>query len=419
MGNGAPGGARGLRGPFGPPLRSGQPARRAKARAPGCVTGLRLPALHPSSLRERKLASVGAHCRRAGFVPSRDALETASRVTTKRAHDKAAWKTGDKLFFAFDLVALFAPGGKSLPLSASPRVSGRKMRTANSMRRRKSRPHPRRLVGVGAHSDRQLPVVAQVPFQHFGMAVEPAQARAIRGIERRFQRELPPFGEPRLDRGGEVVDALAGRRPDPAPQGAAPACALQDWRAARALPPSSRSNLVPHLRSSARRLLSMPSLTADLLPSMPAPRFAVPARRRPARAWTTSPAAIQARLPQTASRRWLRSALESRGSRGLGLALPPSRSAWKSTCAKRRATRQSLCAPTPTRRRGVRARLSGGARDFDRAPPPFPAGYSGRGEGGTSGHPGAESAVQMGRLQKKLPPRSSGAGPYGARALLV
>jgi len=48
----------------------------------------------------RKLDSRGAHCRRTGLAYSRDALETASRVSTKRAHDKAGSQTGDKFFRA-------------------------------------------------------------------------------------------------------------------------------------------------------------------------------------------------------------------------------------------------------------------------------------------------------------------------------
>ena len=61
------------------------------------------------------------------------------------------------------------------------------------------RPYPRRLVGIGAHGDGQLAVVGHVLGQHFGVAIKPAQPRAVGRIERQVEGQLG-LGETAFDR---------------------------------------------------------------------------------------------------------------------------------------------------------------------------------------------------------------------------
>ena len=122
----------------------------------------------------------------------------------------------------------------------------------------KFRPHLRRLVGIGAHGDGQLAVVAHVLRQHFGVAVEPAQARAVGRIERQLKR-LPAFRQAALRSGGRArsmpsplsADTSTGRR-------------SAGWRSARLASARARIgvepvDLVPDLDQARDRSASMPS----------------------------------------------------------------------------------------------------------------------------------------------------------------
>ena len=82
---------------------------------------------------------------------------------------------------------------------------------APSRSHRKLRLHPRRLVGIGAHRHRQPAILAHGARQHFGIAVEPAQAGAVGRIERQFERQ-PAFAQPRLDRRDQALYPLAADR---------------------------------------------------------------------------------------------------------------------------------------------------------------------------------------------------------------
>jgi hypothetical protein len=70
-------------------------------------------------------------------------------------------------------------------------------------------PHPCRIVGIRAHRHGQSAVIMDVSREYFGVTVKPAQASAVRRIDRHFNC-LPAFAQSDLNGGQKAAHGLTG-----------------------------------------------------------------------------------------------------------------------------------------------------------------------------------------------------------------